>query len=267
MSMDYLQELDGRIGCAQVNYHFNFSLKNRYLYVQTSKCACTFIKASLTRFELADEAFFSASYRHTDREKVVKDALQNGPHQPVNRAVFVKPYQLGMKYFNQIISDPSYFRFTVVRNPYTRVLSAFLDTVVDRRPPLLNVLKELGELSQLTQRQQLQEDISFELFLTALKLRVERLGWGSIDQHYRQQHFHISDDLISYSKIFRVEDFSELNEDFLQRYGQPLPAVQRGEHTKSASDKMHEYYSHKTRALVAELFSEDLARFDYQFPG
>ena len=261
----YFQQLSSRIGGAQVNYHFNVSLKNRYLYVQTSKCACTFIKAGLTRFELGDLQYFDDHYRHTKHANVIQNALQNGPHQTVNRAVFVKPYQLGERGFDALLDDQQYFKFAMVRNPYSRVLSAFLDTIIDRRPPLLNLLPELAELMAVTPRQALTEQVSFKQFLLALQLKVERFGWGAVDQHFRQLHFHLSDDIISYSKLYKVEELDQFERDFAERHGQPFPKVQRGAHTKSAKSQLASYYDQSCRALVAGLYKEDLERFGYKF--
>lgn len=264
--MDYFAGIADRIGGAQINYHFNFSLQHRYLYVQTSKCACTYLKASLTKYELQDRQFFDDSYRHTKHAKVVGDALHSGPHQPVNRSVFVKPYQLGPEGVNQILNDGSYFKFAVVRNPYSRILSAFLDTFTNRRPPLLNVLGELAELKSCAPREIVIAEVTFEQFLAALALRVERLGWGAIDQHYRLQSYHISDDIVAYDKLFRVEALDRLEQEFVSRFGRGLPPAQRGSHTTGARDKKVDYYRQgSAREQVAQLYAVDLQRFGYQF--
>lgn len=263
----YFEELTKRIGGSQVNYHFNFSLKNKYLYVQTSKCACTYLKTSLSRIELAPEVFFSPHYRYTHLDNIYKDALGGSPHRPVNNSCFVKPYQLGIQAFDELIANPDFFKFAVLRNPYSRILSAYLDTVKGRRPPLRSVKSYIAQIKNVPTDQLHFSEITFLDFLRGLQSQVEQSGWQEVDQHYRQQSFHISDDIIPYSKLYRVEEFSSALEDLSIRFKSPLAEVSRGSHTTNAKDKINNYYAkQESRDIAESLYQKDLDRFDYSFP-
>ncbi len=263
----YFEQLAKRIGGAQVNYHFNFSLKNKYLYVQTSKCACTYLKTSLSRIELAPDIFFSPQYRYTNLDNILKNALGGTPHRPVNNSSFVKPYQLGVRQFDELVGNPDIFKFAVLRNPYTRILSAYLDTVKGRRPPLRTVKKFIADQKGIPAEKLHHSEITFLDFLHGLNSQVAEEGWQGVDQHYRQQSFHISDDIIAYSKLYRVEELSSALEDLSALLASPLEKVSRGSHTTNASDKIRSYYANQeSRDIAQTLYSKDLDRFDYSFP-
>lgn len=261
------KQLENRIGGAQVNYHFNFSIKRRYLYVQNSKCACTYLKSSLSLVELADSRFFEEGYQYTNPRIVVPDALGKNPHQPVNRSVFVKPYQLGVAAFDGLLSAPGYFKFTVVRNPYARALSAYLDTVKRDRLPFQELKPELAAVKAMPVLAVSSENVSFADFLRAIELRVQAGGWKAVDQHYRAQGMHISDDIISYSKIFRLERFPEAIDEISQHLGARLPEGKKGAHATDSDSKLAQYFEgSECRELVRRIYRNDLERFDYDFP-
>lgn len=262
------KQLETRIGGAQVNYHFNFSIRNRYIYVQTSKCGCTYLKSSLTRVELSSKRFFDSEYRYTDPRFVVPDALGKTPHQPVNRSVFIKPYQLGVAAFEHFLSAPGYFKFAVVRNPYSRVLSAYLDTVGRNRPPFHTLKADLASIKGMQPAEINPNNVSFQDFLSAIERRVQEKGWRHVDQHYRLQTHHLSDDLIAYDRIFKLEQFPEALEEISSRIGVRLPEADRGPHQTDSSSRMATFYADTACSkLVASIYQDDLRRFGYEAPA
>lgn len=261
-------QLAQRIGGGQVNYHFNFSLRHRYLYVQNSKCGCTYLKSSLTQVELADARFFDASYRYTDYRVVVPDAMGKSPHQPVNRAVFVKPYQLGVHEFDRLLANPAMFRFAVVRNPYKRALSAYFDTMRKGRAPFLTLRASLARVKGIEPAAVLPEEVRFTEFLLAIEQQAQEQGWKHVDQHYRAQSVHLSDDIVRYDRIFRMEQFDEALIEIGTRIGVRLPPGNRGRHLTHSNERMAEGYADPAcRSLVQRIYAADLERYGYDFPA
>ena len=262
------KQLETRIGGAQVNYHFNLSIRNRYIYVQNSKCACTYLKSSLTRVELSSKRFFDSEYRYTDPRIVIPDALGETPHQPVNRSVFIKPYQLGIAAFEHFLSAPGYFKFAVVRNPYSRALSAYLDTVKRNRPPFRTLKADIAQIKGMQPVEVNPLNVSFLDFLTAIERRVQEKGWRHVDQHYRAQTHHLSDDLIVYDRLFKLEQLPAALEEISSRIGVRLPEAERGPHLTDSNSQMASFYADAAcRTLVARLYGDDLSRYGYEAPA
>ena len=264
----YFNQLQQRLGKAQLNYHFHFSFKHRYLYVQTSKCACTYMKTGLSFAELSAGGFWSDSYKHTDPNVVFRDAMVPSPHLPVNRSVFIKPYQLSPEQFDDFIGNPANFKFAIVRNPYQRALSAYLDTMLGERLPFHSLKNSLANIKNISEDSVRGKDVSFFEFLTAIKNEQEKSGWTGIDQHYREQSFHIADDLISYSKIYRMENLEHIGATLSSTLGINFRTANRGSHLTQAADRISEFYKDPACAeLVEDIYGNDLQRFNYQFPN
>ncbi len=264
----YFTQLEQRLGRAQINYHFHFSFKHRYLYVQTSKCACTYMKSGLSFAELAAGGWWSADYKHTDPKVVFRDAMAPSPHLPVNRSVFIKPYQLPETLFDDFIGNPANFKFAVVRNPFERVLSAYLDTVKRGRLPFNSLKGAVASLKNISPDAVNGQDVTFVEFLTALRDMRDQSGWSAIDQHYREQSFHIGDDIIPYTKIYRMEHLDSIAADLSSVLGIRFQSQNRGTHTTNAADRVAELYADKTCVeLVEDIYAKDIERFDYEFPS
>lgn len=263
----YFNQLQQRLGKAQLNYHFHLSFKHRYLYVQTSKCACTYMKTGLSFAELSAGGFWSDTYKHTDPNIVFRDAMVPSPHLPVNRSVFIKPYQLSAEQFDDFVGNPATFKFAIVRNPYQRALSGYLDTVQGGRLPFHSLRPALADVKNISEDAVAGRDVTFLEFLTALKNERDKSGWSNIDQHYRGQSFHIADDLISYSKIYRMEHLDEIGAELSSILGINFRAANRGGHITNATDRIAEFYEDRACVeLIEDIYGEDLKRFNYQFP-
>jgi sulfotransferase famil protein len=96
-----------------LNYGANISLMHKYIYIETAKCGCSTIKLTLQRLELGD-----VNYKRDDFEEI--HVREYSP--------LLTPRQVGS--FRNLLNRPDYIKFCFVRNPYTRLLSAYLDKFV-----------------------------------------------------------------------------------------------------------------------------------------
>ncbi|SLN69145.1 sulfotransferase family 2 domain-containing protein [Roseisalinus antarcticus] len=113
----------------QIDVFFNISLKNRYLYVQSPKVASTTMKKTLNRLE-------------AQGSKIDPDTL---PLHPTPReSIHIKPFQLPAEMFADIVYGSEFFKFCFVRNPFDRLLSAYLDKIVSKKNEARSVYKTLG---------------------------------------------------------------------------------------------------------------------------
>lgn len=159
---------------------------------------------------------------------------------------FTTPSQLKRKELDQL---DSLFCFAVVRNPYTRTLSAYLDKI-ERRAKQAN------------------RESSFRDFLRSL-------GNGQL---YNNAHWAPQSSLLLLppSRFDFIGKVETLEEDLAYIRGrilgdkyQPEPVRAFTANATGAGGKLSRYYDEESVRLVRSLFKEDFELFDYapDFPG
>lgn len=152
-----------------------------------------------------------------------------------------------------------YFTFTIVRNPYTRILSAYLDKIQKPkrapkfRPPLGFGLPDV-------------EDVSFCDFLR----RLSEKSVDELDPHFQPQwlilDLHKS---VTYDYIGRFESLESDLQALLRHIGDEKyngsNRVSRRPHATHAGDKLRQYYGEEEQALVAHIYDDDFKYFGYGF--
>lgn len=171
------------------------------------------------------------------------------------KEALVKPGSMPIRQLKHL---PSYYSFVVVRDPYSRVLSAFLQKVAHGRSRKYAYCGGFGNSTPE----------GFHAFLTFLDK-------GGL---YRDRHFWPQSDLLyqpveDYSRVARLENLVADMRIILTETGQdPALAellarphkVEAGT-TKitSASSKLAAYYDPNSVALVRRLYAADFEMFDY----
>ena len=101
----------------------HISLRFRYVYAETPKAGCSSIKLFLMKNENPDGQFpyldelTEAEFEHFHSRKF----------SPLLNVRQVYP-------FRELVESGKFFRFCLVRNPFERLLSAYLDKVSGNRP-------------------------------------------------------------------------------------------------------------------------------------
>lgn len=172
--------------------------------------------------------------------------LSNGAlHDEKNQCLLKNPhYSLG-KYYN-IFGDPlnSYFKFTFVRNPFSRAVSEFF------------YIKKKGGCvckSSFFKKE-------YKTFKDFIKKGGQRCCWGGHDSNQL--------DLINNNdvSIDFIGKFESLQEDFnivCDKISLPhkrLPHINKTKHANYTR-----YYDDETRQLVAEKYKKDIEYFGYKF--
>lgn len=224
-----------------IDSFFHISLKHRYLFVQTPKVASTTLKRALVKLEI----------RGTKLK--LKDI---GLHPTLLTSVHVKPFQLPGQMFRGVLTGDQFKRFCFVRNPYARILSAYMDKVagLDKRGLGAGFRRQYG-LDEYA-------SVSFKEFLDLL--RFGDIGETDWDQHWRPQFILLRPDLIKYDLIGKLETFDDsyaelktLLKDKIDDYRTIAP------HKTNAADLLDEHYTPELRAIVADLYAKDFEHFDY----
>ena len=231
----YLQYIDAE----EFEYTVNISLKYKYVYVETAKVACSTIKLILQRMELDDPDYVA-------RDLVDMHSRIYSP--------LCSPARVGgfPRYLNR--DDVTVFCF--VRNPYTRVLSCYLDKIRNNMRAKKSVLSALEY-----DPEDMQRDISFGEFVEA----ISRQSIGDMDPHWRIQYHQTFQDQIDYDFVGR---FESLEDDLKSILGRITPEYVNywgveNRHATGSSSQILEFYDQNTEEQVYEIYRKDFDTFNY----
>lgn len=161
----------------------------------------------------------------------------------VKKLFTLHPHKLSNKEINM---TGDLFKFTFVRSPYTRVLSAYLDKILNE--------KRLRDV--------LGSDDSFTAFLTYLEN-------GGL---YKNAHWAPQTDIL----LFPLKDFDLIGK--VESLDKELPLVLKkifgddnlpefksyNTHSTNATTKIKDYYSDKDLLIVNKLYENDFLELDYK---
>lgn len=233
----------------EFNYHIHISLKNRFIYVEVPKVACSTIKSRLQEIEA----------RSLGQAPPAKDmaTIHNKKLSPL-----LSPVDLGWEKFAQLLNDPQVFKFCFVRNPYTRVLSAFLSKLGWREGKYRKIIADALD-------QGIDDPITFQQFLQV----IQQQSVIEMDPHWRMQTAQLFGTQINYDLIGRFETLEQDWQQVLAKIDQSSladsPAVsgetpkRRGRKT-GADDKLTKFYAKPAvQQLVQTIYQDDFNTFQY----
>lgn len=218
--------------------HTHISLKNRYVYMGVAKAANSTIKFYLQQVE-----YLGTPYKVTN--------VHNKHYSPL-----LSPYQLPADILEEAFFGDSFTRFTLVRNPYARLLSCFLDRVQDEKSASF---KNLSKHTDCDPR-----SLDFNSFVQVVSSQ-EVL---QMDCHWRPQVNEIYWGLIDYTEILRFENLPQNIMALKELTGCDDKRIFNAEINKSpsvtsAGTKIQEYYSEETAELVRSVYQEDFEKLGY----
>lgn len=223
------------------DYSVNISNKYNYLYVETPKAACSSIKVSLQRMELELPDFYREDF----------EDIHNRNFSPL-----LKPSQIGS--FATFINKPNLFKFCFSRNPYTRLLSSYLNKIKANKFQKKHILMHLGkDVSKLN------AEVTFAEFVDVICVQPI----DNMDPHWRIQYYQTFQDSIKYDFQGKVENFDRdfefvlktLNRDY-QKY-----ISQEVRHASKANDLVETYYTPSLIKKVKAKFALDFDYFEYSY--
>lgn len=231
------------------NSYFDRST-NTY-YVATPKVGCTTLKwwfFELTGHSRADIA--AAMSAESEPDLTIHDTfhLVAPDITGLDRGALLRP-----------ITDPSVFRFAVVRNPFARLFSAFQSKILLREGLQT---EKLADRSFVEKRVQTLEGLRFA-FEEFLEFVITDLASGTPDVHWATQYALLRPDAINYSMIAKLEDTRLLSKTLQARVPTHLPPPFERPTNRSLIPYAPEYYSKKSIELVQAGFAADISGFDY----
>ena len=218
----------------KANYICNFSVYYNYIYVAMPKVACTSILRTLQSAEVRGDASRLPLDVH-DREQ----------------SPLPKPSD-DIGTFVTMMASPETFRFCFVRNPFTRVLSCYLDKFIQDE-------KEREWLAPTLGFDPAHPPL-FREFLTRVSEQPEQRR----DLHWASQAHILRPDRIGYSFIGRFEFFRQHMEHVCHRVGITRYAdFSATSHATQAASKIADYFGQTEIELVRAIYEADFECFGY----
>jgi hypothetical protein len=235
------------MGWRSVNMHTHISLVSRYVYVEVPKAGCGTMKATLGGMEAAR------------MNPGMVQRVQDNPHNRLNATPFVKPFQLPPALLEEVFTSPEYRRFTVVREPASRLLSGYIEKIgqgLKQSEPIVAALATMGQTVQPA-------DITLDQFLDVISAQDSR----DQDPHWRRQADHLGLGIVSYDAVIHLEDLDAS----WARIGEltSTPGLQEQffcRNSTGARNRMQDYYTPRLLARVADVYARDYAELGYSLP-
>jgi len=237
------------MGWKSVNLHTHISLVHRYVYLEVPKAGCGTMKATLGGLEAA----------RLSRAAVAR--VQENPHDRGRATSFVKPYQLPPDLLEEVLRGRKWRRFTVVREPASRLLSGYLEKIrqgLQQSEPIMARLAEQGRAPAKA------ADIPFADFIDVVAAMPSR----EQDPHWRRQADHLGLGIVDYDAVIHLEQL----DDSWQRIASLIGVADLQEefycrNSTGAGGKVADWYTPALIAQVASAYADDYRAFDYRPPS
>ncbi|WP_289027921.1 sulfotransferase family protein [uncultured Paraglaciecola sp.] len=229
--LEQLNSIKGRL-----EYASWINLEKSFLYVETPKVACSTIKVilqELCEFDLPKN-LMSIHYRNP------KESFPQNIYECIESV--------------DLIWSEEVFKFCFVREPATRLKSAFKDKVVNSQGKFWDKYRfAICSLNSLDNIQ----DITFEHFLNF----VENTPDGSRDIHWRSQFQLLRPDIIPYDFIGKYEKFEADLSYVIGRLGIGNIHKYRSTQVNQSKDSLEERISNSQINRIQDIYKTDYQVF------
>ena len=164
------------------------------------------------------------------------------------KALFRRPSELNP---HEVQMTPALFKFTFVRNPYTRTLSAYLDKISRGKRKPLELAKKSGRTPSFEdfciflERGGLYDNLHWAPQASALLLPLEDFDFIGHTES-------LGSGLDSVRKRIRIETGTS-------------GTVDRRLHSTNANALIREHYTSRCQRIIRTLYQEDFTQFGYSF--
>jgi hypothetical protein len=244
-----MRDLTKRVRAVESNitwtYHSRFSAKHKYVTVAVPKVACSTIKRALHVFEGIGAA---------DRL-----ALEHGAGEDMRLA------RLKTKDAVDALTADDWLRFTFVRNPYDRLLSAWKSKVFSTHDTAYAAARQ-----KLRERLGYPKSVNPEWPSVAFGDFVRCVLSGdaafSRDGHWERQTVVGLHDVIPYDVVGRFENFNADFRNILERLHAPADVVALAVEVTNPTEYLPPAAAYDTAlaALVYDYYRDDFERFGYE---
>ena len=229
------------------------STKKQIIYVSTPKVACTSLLWWLAEIEgYSEDDFKSVDSCEVSMDLKIHDCiLKIAPH-----LQNFSPDEIAT-----ILTSGNFFSFCIVRNPYTRIFSAWQSKILLEEPLQIQEYKKCNFLNLPINNV---KDIAyaFENFLSY----IYNNEFPDINNfHWKPMVELLYPDIIPYTKIYRLERCSQMAMDFQEIVGcnTSIPLSKKNKFNDSILPFNHAFFTSKSIELIKLLYKDDFTTFDY----
>lgn len=225
--------------------HSSFvDLRKRYMYYAVPKAACTSMKTLIHDLEGGAPVRLICGGMDECRREMFIHARENVPLPSL--------IDLDDATQREVLGSPDFLRMTIVRNPYTRVLSVWRKVMLCEPGCEPQYMAIKGRLPAL-RKKDLITLAEFVAYLETDDLRT-------CDAHWAYQSSYAFMDALNYNFVGKVENMSHVMARFWQHLGRANVAAER--HNVSEATAAG-WFDSALAARVHALYSVDFERFGY----
>ncbi|MEA3438223.1 MAG: sulfotransferase family protein [Thermodesulfobacteriota bacterium] len=197
-------------------------------------------------YKSANSTVISSLYNAENNNRIIGlDDIQK-----IKDNYFTKPGELSKIDLENL---DSYYKFTIVRNPYRRILSAYLDKIKNRNGSKRKIVTKLLNKNP-------NDQITFNEFLGFLEN-------GGLRQngHWAPQTDFLVFPIDQYNYIGKLENLQkDLTHILTTTYGKDCPIVSVNEHKTDSRNKTKELTA-SDKLRIYNLYMDDFKNFNYDF--
>lgn len=219
--------------------HFYISFRHRYAFHTVGKAANSTVKHIFYKLELSGTRFPMPS---------VHDRMASP---------MISPFQLSPGDVNNVLLGGRFLRFTFVRNPYSRILSCYLDRIQDQKSrPYRELMNFMGKAPGYAPE--------FAEFVDAICQQTQ----FQQNNHWRVQYADAMGEVVPYDFVGKQEHFDRDIAYLYQRIaGAPLEKgasdVNASPSRTSASKSLRKYWTEDLCRRFLEVYEADFDMFGY----
>jgi hypothetical protein len=222
-----------------------YSARGNYLYRAIPKCACSTVKNALIELE-GLELDANPTRRHDKSYNKFPGTETLTPQE--ERDLFA--------------GNTDTFKFVIVRDPYSRLVSAYADKILEGYARRGDLWIEKIKKTAAKHKVKLSEKITFEEFVRVVSLQSE----AEMDVHWRQQYHVARFDLIKFDFVGRTELISTDFAYILERIKAPAELMHKAiqpHNVTGASMTMWSTVSGEVRRAFLQTFAIDFDTLRY----
>lgn len=154
---------------------------------------------------------------------------------------------------------PEYFSFVIVRDPYTRALSTFLQKLGKRQPEKYKTIPGSGNDSR-------EGFLDYLRFLEEGGLYVDRHFWPQVDLLYQpvEQYSYVGKLESLVTDMRHILSLNKIEQVYADKLSSPHELEKDNKsRITSAKNSLEKYYTEEAKSIVSRLYSLDFKCFNY----